>query len=66
MEIPGDEYEISQNKETLLLRKRNSSRLQASKQLWQWQRERRQKKLNIILETVVIHFLSHVSAHLGL
>lgn len=36
-------------------------------QLWQWQREREAtEKINIILETLVIHFLSHLLGHLML
>lgn len=36
----------------------------AAVQLWQWQRGRGDRKINIILETLVIHFLSHLLGHL--
>lgn len=55
----GAEYEISKTRKRIL-GPWGQLQADAAVQLWQWQRERR-LKINIILETLVIHFLSHLA-----
>ena len=60
----GNGYEISkQGNHSHFLETAASSKL---KQLWQCRRREGARKFNIILETLVIHFLSHLLAHLPL